>query len=171
MCQITIRPAHTHDAAAIVEVHAQAFGRADEARLVETIAVSDAFIPELSLVAEAEGAIVGHILLSRIRVGAAPALALAPLAVRQAWQRRGIGQRLTHESLRQAAARGHAVVVVLGHPRLYAACGFVPARPLGIKPPFEIRDDEAWRAIELTPGALTKVRGVVEYPPPWGVVL
>lgn len=93
-----------------------------------------------------------------------PALALAPMAVRPEFQRRGIGSALVRAGLDSARSLGHRVVIVLGHPRYYPRFGFRPARPLGIDPPFPCRD-EVFMALELVPGALVGVRGTVRYPP------
>lgn len=81
----TIRPERPVDHEAVFEVNRLAFGGQDEARLVEALRPSPAFIPELSLVALEEERVVGHILFSRVAVrGEAAthdALALAPMAV------------------------------------------------------------------------------------------
>ncbi|MBX7165742.1 MAG: N-acetyltransferase [Pirellulales bacterium] len=170
--RLQIREVQPDDADALAAVHTRAFGRGDEARLVAAITASEAFVPGLSLGAWFDGGpLVGHILLSQIRVGSRPALSLAPLAVWPEYQRRGVGKALCKHALRRAAELGHRAVVVLGHPAYYAAQGFVAARPLGIEPPFPVHDDEAWRALELAPGAFAELRGTVEYPPPWSVVL
>jgi putative acetyltransferase len=111
--------------------------------------------------------IVGHVLLSPVRIDGRsdpPGLGLAPLAVLPAHQRRGIGQRLTREALRRAAALGHAYVVVLGHPAYYPRFGFVPASRFGLRYEQSVPDD-VFLALELTPGALDGVSGVVRYLP------
>ena len=91
----------------------------------------DAWLPALSLVAEAQDEILGHILFSRVFVVGAgrrsPGLSLAPMAVRSAHQRSGIGSSLVREGLRRARAEGEGFVVVLGHPDFYPRFGFTPA--------------------------------------------
>ena len=89
-------------------------------------------------------------------------MALAPMSVLPAWQRRGIGSVLVREGLHACRAAGHDVVVVVGHPAFYPRFGFIPARPLGLMsdPPFP---DEAFMVAELTPGALRGRRGVILY--------
>ena len=167
---ITIRPETSADRTAVDEVVALAFGRPDEARLVQRLRQSEAFIPRLSLVAVAEGRVVGHILFSRIMIesseGAAPALALAPLAVRPEHQNQGIGMRLVREGLKRCRELGHAIVVVLGHPSYYPRFGFSPARARGLEAPFAVRD-EAFMVLELVSGALDGISGTVKYPPPF----
>jgi putative acetyltransferase len=92
------------------------------------------------------------------------ALALAPMAVLPAWQRRGIGSALIHRGLADARELGHKVVIVLGHPGYYPRFGFQPAHPLGIHPPFDVPQD-AFLVLGLQSGALDDFHGLVEYPP------
>ena len=66
MPRLTIRAESPQDDSRIAEVTTRAFGRESEARTVEAIRASDGYVPELSLVAELEGQIVGHVLLSYV---------------------------------------------------------------------------------------------------------
>lgn len=164
----TIRAETPADHAAIAEVNRLAFGREAEARLVEAIRASPGFIPALSLVAERDGDVVGHALFSQIAIRTAagtevPALALAPVAVRPAYQRQGIGSALIRAGLDRARALGHRIVVVVGHPDYYPRFGFRPARAQGLEAPFPVADP-VFLALALTPGALDGVRGTVVYP-------
>jgi putative acetyltransferase len=168
-----IRPEQPQDREAIGDVHRDAFGRSEEADLVDALRGSPAFIPELSLVAVApDGRVVGHVLFTRIVVRdgprAQPALALAPLAVLGSHQRRGVGAALTARGLERARELDHALVIVVGHPSYYPRFGFAAAGPHGIEAPFPV-DDAAFMACELTPGALAGLRGMVEYPPQFGI--
>src|SRR5438094_442107 len=88
--------------------------------------------------------------------------ALAPLAVRPAWQRGGIGSVLMRQGLAACATAGRDVVVVVGHPAFYPRFGFVRARPLGLmsEPAYSA---DTFMVAELTPGALRGRRGVVLY--------
>jgi putative acetyltransferase len=152
------------DADAVSAVNTAAFGRPDEARLVERLREYARLY--LGLVADADGTVVGHILFTPVTLHCYQApyvvLALAPMAVLPAWQRRGVGSALVREGLVACRAAGHDVVVVVGHPAFYPRFGFVPARPLGLmsEPPYP---DEAFMVAELTPGALRGRRGVVLY--------
>ena len=152
------------DAVAVSEVHTAAFGRPDEARIVERL--RERARPYLGLVAMDADELVGHLLFTPVPPHCYQApytiLALAPMAVRPAWQRRGIGSALVREGLDTCRAAGHDVVVVVGHPAFYPRFGFVPARPAGLmsEPPFP---DEAFMVAELMPGALRGRRGVVLY--------
>jgi putative acetyltransferase len=164
-----IRPETAADVAAIDTVNKQAFaGREAEPGLVNAIRLSAGFIPELSLVAEQNGQIVGHILFSRIHIqtdnGLLPALALAPLAVLPEYQRRGIGSALVRHGLQECQRLGQAVVIVLGHPTYYPRFGFSARLAKALECPFG-NFGEAWMALEIIPAALAEVRGRVVYPP------
>src|SRR5690606_21725230 len=151
-----------------------AFGGEAEAMLVDRLRTSPAFIPDLSLVAveraasegEPDASIVGHILLTRAAVVGESredeALALAPMAVLPEMQGRGIGSMLVRRALADAAALGHELVIVLGHPGYYPRFGFECASKYGICCPFEA-PDEAFMARWL-PGAVPRrVEGGVRY--------
>ncbi len=163
-----LRPETAADQPAIHEVNALAFGRENEAQLVDAIRASAAFVQGLSLVAVEQSRVVGHILFSRVHIRTpeclVPALALAPLAVHPDFQNRGIGSQLTRHGLENARRLGHAIVIVVGHPNYYPRFGFTPARAKGIECPFPVPDG-AFMVQELTAGALEGVQGVVEYPP------
>lgn len=164
---ITIRPECPDDHEAVFQVNREAFGGESEARLVEALRRSLAFIPELSLVALDGLRAVGHILFTKILVRGSgqshDALALAPMAVLPAYQQQGIGSALVRRGLQDARALGHSVVIVVGHPEYYPRFGFVPAKPLGIHARFEV-PNEAFMVLELRPNALRGVQGEVEYP-------
>jgi putative acetyltransferase len=162
---VTVRNESPTDFDAVYEVNLRAFGQENEARLVEEQRrVGDT----ISLVAEVDGCVVGHILFSPIVIegqdGNVPALALAPMAVLPDYQNRGIGSKLVRQGLETCRSLGHKIVIVLGHAQFYPRFGFIPARLQGIEAPFEV-PDEAWMALELQPGALSGVKGVVKYPP------
>lgn len=169
---LTIRPEVPDDRARIYDVVQAAFGRDDEALLVDALRESSAYIPELSLVALEGVEVVGHVLFTRLIVREAAveraALALAPLAVRPARQNAGIGTALVQRGLADARALGHRVVIVLGHKHYYPPFGFQPAPPLGIHPSFPV-DPEHFLVLGLQRDALDGYRGRVEYPPEFQV--
>jgi putative acetyltransferase len=154
------------DALAVREVLVDAFGRAAEADLVDALRARAAVT--LALVAVEDERIVGHVLFTPVTVGdgeaRAPAVALGPLGVLAARQRRGVGATLVRAGLAHCRARGHGAVFVLGHPSYYPRFGFVPARPLGITCPWPA-PDEAFMVAELRPGALAGLHGTVRYAP------
>ena len=117
----------------------------------------------LSLAAELDDAVVGHILFSPVSIEPeGTAIGLAPMAVLPEHQRRGIGGRLVREGLELLRAAGHGAVVVLGHPEYYPRFGFTRANRFGLRCEFECRD-EAFMALELSPGALANRAGLVRY--------
>jgi predicted N-acetyltransferase YhbS len=138
---------------AVRRVNLAAFPTPNEADLVDALRQDHlAWSPAFSVVATApDGEVVGHALLTRCHVDGAQALALAPVAVLPAWQRRGAGAAMIHALLDAAHAVGEQLVLVLGHPAYYPRFGFVPASGYGIKPPFEV-PDEAMMALALDPG-------------------
>ncbi|MBW4649692.1 MAG: N-acetyltransferase [Kastovskya adunca ATA6-11-RM4] len=163
---MNIRDETSSDYKAIAEVNREAFAQENEARLIEQIRDSDRYIPELSLVAEAQGVIVGHILFSYIDlVGeeTLPVLGLAPLAVRSQQQRQGIGSALVQAGLAKADARKEAIVIVLGHPQFYSRFGFEPAISYGIESPFPVPEDVFM--VKPLQHYQDKYRGKVVYPP------
>lgn len=135
--------------------------------LVNRIRKSDAFIPELSLVALNQGEdVIGHILLSKIKIidgnNEVDSLALAPVSVTPEYQKKGIGSQLIQAALKNAKDLGYRSVIVLGHKDYYPKFGFKPASLWNIQAPFEV-PDEVFMALELTPNSLEKVQGVVHY--------
>ena len=165
---ITIRPETAADYPAVYEINHLAFEGSDaEPRLVEKVRASAGYVPELSLLAELDDRLVGHILFSWVSLitqhGEQALMCLAPMAVLPDFQGRGVGARLVRHGLDECRRLGIDVVNVLGHPNYYPRFGFVPARPLGILPPFEV-PDPAWMVVELQPAALTGLSGVVRYP-------
>ncbi|MDE7063972.1 MAG: N-acetyltransferase [Desulfovibrionaceae bacterium] len=165
---LPVRPETAADFPAVRELVTAAFGRADEARLVERLRACEAYIPELALVAtSADGKVVGHLMLTRLpihldRGGSAPALALAPVAVRPDRQRAGVGSALVSQALERAAGLGFGAVIVLGHPSYYPRFGFLPGGAFGVRCPFDV-PGEAFMARELVPGALRECEGMVVY--------
>ncbi|MGJ5628934.1 GNAT family N-acetyltransferase [Nostoc sp. CALU 1950] len=132
------------DYLAIAEVNTLAFGQENEAKLVEKIRHSDRYISELSLVAEVENVVVGHILFSYIDLvdeQTLQVLGLAPLAVRPLFQRKGIGSALIKAGLEIAETKKEAVVIVLGHPQFYTRFGFKTSVVYGIESPFPIPEE------------------------------
>ncbi|MBU1698965.1 MAG: N-acetyltransferase [Candidatus Eisenbacteria bacterium] len=169
---ISIRPEQESDTEAIRGVHLLAFGQKHEADLVDAIRDSDDFDPQLSLVAEVDRQLIGHILYSPLIIkseaGEHRALALAPIAVRPDFQNQGIGSALVRYGNQAAANLNHRIVIVVGDPEYYSRFGFSPARPLGLACSLPV-PDENFMVLELVPGALSNVKGSVAYPPVFGL--
>jgi putative acetyltransferase len=166
--RVLVRPERETDAVAIRQVHEEAFGRSAEADLVDALRAGDTWLPELSLVAEVDGEVVGHVLFSRVEVSDGTALALAPLAVRPAFQRRGLGGTLVRTGLDAAEALAENLVIVVGDPEYYGRFGFVPASRFGIDCPLDI-PDAVFQALTM-PGYGGFPKGTVRYPAAFGSV-
>jgi putative acetyltransferase len=163
---LLIRPETDADHEAIRQVNRLAFGQEAEGELVD--ALRDQGYIRLSLVAELDNKIVGHILFSDIQIGAEDALALAPMAVLPNHQRRGIGSKLIHAGLEQCRQAGHRIVIVVGHPSYYPRFGFSPELAAPLQSEYA---GEAFMALEFVSGALDGVTGEeVKYPPPFDAV-
>ncbi|MGL5279795.1 MAG: GNAT family N-acetyltransferase [Cetobacterium sp.] len=140
----------------------------NEHNLVRELLKSDAFVKDLSLTAKFKGMIVGYILFTKVKVGNDTLLTLAPLAVLPRFQKKGIGKSLIEKGHKVAKELGYKGIVVLGHADYYKKFGYEPASKWEIKCPIEV-PDENFMAIELYPGALTNVKGKVEYPKEFGI--
>ncbi|NHC34012.1 GNAT family N-acetyltransferase [Scytonema millei] len=165
-----IRAEAVEDYTNIFKANKLAFGREDEARLVDNVRQLANFNPKLSLVAIAGDRLVGHILFSEIAIaspqGEFTALALAPLAVLPQFQNQGVGSQLVRAGLKQCQILGYKIVIVLGHPIFYSRFGFVPAINKGLRSPFSV-PDEVFMVLELVPEALTGISGMVKYSSPF----
>ncbi|UQZ32620.1 GNAT family N-acetyltransferase [Paenibacillus sp. PK3_47] len=164
-----IRTETAGDYRGVFELNYRAFGnREDESRLIERIRDSEEFIPELSIVAEDNGAIVGHVLLSKAKVVSEltenDVLVLAPLAVHPDAQGRGTGGLLIEEAKRRSSGLGYSVILLIGHPGYYPKFGFKPARQYGLELlQFPVPDD-VFQVCELEEGGLDGIKGELRYP-------
>jgi putative acetyltransferase len=147
-------------------VNREAFGQDTEADLVDRLRANGKVT--LSLVAEVNGQVVGHILFTPVTIGSAAGttfvLGLAPMAVLPSYQRRGIGRRLVERALSRLKAAGHRGVVVLGHPAYYPRFGFVAAGTFGIRSEYDA-PGAAFMAIELVPNGLKDCSGLAKFQP------
>jgi putative acetyltransferase len=166
---IIVRSEQPGDRDAIRRVNELAFEGPAEADIVDALRDSEAWLPNLSLVAEDGRGIVGHALFSLVRLDSGPELlSLGPMAVLPNRQRGGVGTALVRRGLRRARGTEYPLVVVLGHPDYYPRFGFRTARPYGIETPYDA-PEEAWMALPL-PAYHDQVRGTVLYPPAWDSV-
>lgn len=164
---VCIRPERPDDFDAIARVTAAAFERENEARLVELVRASENYVPELSLVAEEDGEIAGHAMLSYATLEGDVTfrvLVLAPVSVLPSRQNGGIGSALIERAIELADARGEPLIQLLGHPNYYPRFGFEPARPQGIEPPDPRIPDAAFMVRKLSRYD-PRYRGRIVYPP------
>jgi putative acetyltransferase len=84
-------------------------------------------------------------------------------------QNQGIGGQLTRAGLEACRAAGYGYVILLGHPTYYPRFGFVPTSRYGIHWDRDV-PDEAFMVVELLPGALEGVTGIVHYHPEFDAV-
>lgn len=163
---MNIRCETLSDYCVIAELNMLAFGQENEAKLVEAIRCSDRYIPELSLVAEDDGVILGYILLSYIDLvdeEALQVLGLAPIAVHPQFQRQGIGSALVQAGLEKADVLGEALVVVLGYPQFYTRFGFKPSVSYGVESPFPVPENVFM--VKPLKNYQQSYKGKVAYPP------
>ncbi|HFQ92843.1 MAG TPA: N-acetyltransferase [Anaerolineae bacterium] len=166
-----IRPEQIEDATAVSHINTAAFGRPDEARLVERLRCAG--VEMISLVAVVDTAVVGHILFTPVTVESDEqyfaAMALGPVGVLPEWQKQGVGAALIEAGLQACGEAGHKTVFVLGHSDYYPRFGFEPTRPYGIACEYDV-PNEAFMVVELEAGALANVTGIVHYRPEFNEV-
>lgn len=164
--QVTVREERPEDRTAIHHLNREAFGQDAEADLVDRLRASGK--ATLSLVAEQDGLVVGHILFSPVTIESAAGdvtiQGLAPMAVLPSHHKQGIGSLLVERAVAMLRASGHRGVVVLGHPEYYPRFGFVPASTFGIRSEYNA-PDEAFMALELVPGGLKDCAGLTKFQP------
>ncbi|MEG4111440.1 MULTISPECIES: N-acetyltransferase [unclassified Microcoleus] len=159
-----IRTENPEDVEAVRNINIEAFGRENEANLVERLrGIASTF----SFVAVQSDRVVGHIFFSPVVVEGKCSRnlsiqGLAPVAVLPHYQRQGIGTLLIREGLKECGRSGFHAVVVLGHPDFYPRFGFIPASKKSLKCEYDV-PDEAFMVLELESGALEDCSGTVKY--------
>lgn len=138
-----------------------------EHELVTALRTSEAFIPQLSLVAEVDGNLAGHILFTKAQAGETAVLALAPLSVLPEYQRQGVGTALIRAGHSIARSLGYGWSIVLGSPTYYPRLGYLPADTFGIQSPFDV-PRENFMACKLSE-TLPNPHGVVRYAGEFGI--
>lgn len=165
---IEIRSENGEDAGAVRHVLEAAFGSSEEADLVERLREAGKAV--ISLMAECEGRVVGHVMFSPVTLAPAQVgfkgIGLAPVAVLPRFQKRGIGSHLICEGLERCREAGYEIAVVLGDHTFYERFGFSRASDYGLGNEYGV--DEDFMVMELSEGALAKVTGTVKYQPEFG---
>jgi len=148
----------------VFETQRAAFDSAVQARLVEIVRACAS--PSLSLVATVDDELVGHIFFSPVTIESASAFSaaqLSPVAVRPTHQGRGVGSALIRAGLCHCSSKGWSAVFLVGNPLYYSRFGFEMARPRGLS--CGGPHDPFLQVLELEPGAISNVRGHVEFHP------
>ena len=168
MSEIQVRQEHPDDLRSIGVVHLSAFEGDNEAGLVDELRSSSGYIPELSLVAEFNGRIVGHVLLTKVKIlkgkdkGNEEILAMAAMAVVPSQSHRGIGSDLAQAVVEKAKSMGYKGIVVVGHPDFYQRFGFNKISQWSLDTNLTVSNDLI-TAIELVDG-IFEGGGNVIYP-------
>lgn len=175
---ITIRQEEEKDHQKVFQLIEEAFKSMEhsdhqEQFLVERLRKSEAFIPELSLIAENEkGEITGHILFTKLKIingsETFESLALAPVSVKPEFQNQGIGGQLINYGHLTAKKLGFGSVILIGHETYYPKFGYKKTSNFGISFPFDIPEENGM-ALELTEDSLKHVKGVIRYPKEFGI--
>lgn len=162
MIHFQILPERPRDAALIEPLLDRCFGPGRRQKTVYRLREGIAPIADLCFVAVDEG---GEMLASLrfwpIRIEAAPAILLGPLAVEPSLQGRGLGRALMRHGLDAARRRGERLCVLVGEPAYYAPFGFAPAAPAGLVLPGPV-EPRRFLVQELVPGALETARGLIQ---------
>lgn len=167
-----IRKEEPKDYEIIYSVVKSAFDSAEHADgnehdLVKALRKGEAYISELSLVAEIDGKIVGHIMFTKAKVEDNTVLALAPLSVIPEYQRQGIGTALIKEGHRIAKELGYGYSIVLGSETYYPRVGYFPAERYGVSPSFTVASENfmVYRLKEDAPS----IQGILKYAKEFGI--
>lgn len=164
----TIRVEQPGDHDTVRELVRLAFGQDLQVRLLDGFRASPGYVPELSLVAEENGRVVGHVLLTRTPMllpecGAVDVMMLSPLTVHPDAQGRGVGRALVEAAVETAEARGESMIVLEGDPAMYRKFGFEPASAYEVERPSE-RIPEAAFQVRTLSAYDPALRGAVLYP-------
>lgn len=174
---ITIRQETPDDYARVIELTAKAFetmpySEGDEDKLVDRLHKAPTFIPELSLLAELDSQLAGHILFTPLVIDNGQkqfqSLILGPVSVLPEFQKQGIGGQLIIAGHQKARDLGFQSVILIGHPKYYPRFGYKTASRWGLKVAMELPSDEVFMAVELVEGGLSGVSGTVIFPPEFG---
>ena len=162
--RLNIRAEIPADGPAIRAIHLLAFETSQEANLVDKLRNHAA--AQVSMVAEHDGAIVGHLLFSPVKLGVGMAethgLGLAPIGVLPHLQKRGIGSQLIRSALRGLEETGCPFVVALGNPGFYARFGFRPAREFGVRCKWDVPAD-SFMLLPLDKDRIALAAGLAHY--------
>ncbi|MGB7539892.1 MAG: N-acetyltransferase [Anaerolineales bacterium] len=164
---IQIRKERPGDEKSVFEVNSCAFGRDAEPKVVDQLRIN---CPEgISLVAEVDRKIVGHILFTPAWIETEQktvhGMGLAPLAVAPECQRMGVGTALIQAGIEELRAADTPFIVVLGHPGYYPKFGFEKGSKYGFRSAYDEVPDEAFMLLVFQPEAIQGIRGTIKIRP------
>lgn len=140
----------------------------NEQDLVNELWKGNGYIKELSLVAEIDGNIIGHIMFTKVKIGDSVQLALAPLSVLLKYQKQGIGgMALIKEGHKRAVDLGYEYSIVLGNDKYYSKIGYLPAKDYRIFPPFDV-PSKNFMVCKLVEN-VSEISGIVQYAKEFGI--
>ncbi len=157
---LTILPETPDDAAAIERLHERTFGPGRFAKTAYRLREQAAHRFDVSFTARTGTLLVGSVWLSPIRIGETKALLLGPLTVEPAFRERGVGQALIERALKEAKAKGHRLVILVGDEAYYGKSGFKPVPPGRATMPGPV-DPARLLVAELEDGAFEGVSGAI----------
>jgi len=157
---LSILPESKDDAEAIERLHERTFGPGRYAKTAYRLREQVEHSIDLSFIARIGTLLVGSVWLSPIRIGESKALLLGPLTVEPAFRERGIGQALIARALKEASAKGHRLVILVGDEPYYGKCGFKRIPPGCAIMPGPV-DPARLLVAELVDGAFDGVSGHV----------
>jgi len=161
---LTILPETADDEAAIERLHERTFGPGRFARTAFRIREGRGHSLALSFTARIGTLLVGSVRLTPICIGEAPALMLGPLTVEPPFRGRGIGTALIGRAVKDARAKGHKLVVLVGDEPYYGKHGFKKIPKGQVKMPGPV-DPARLLIAELASGAFKDVSGMIR--PDW----
>ena len=162
-----IREETAADLEAIREVNRRAFAQEQEGNIVDALRSNGAAL--LSMVAIADGEVVGHIMYSPATVGETRGAALGPMAVLPEFQRQGIGRGLVEAGNQKLKDMGYPFIIVVGHAEYYPRFGFTSGSKHSIRCEWDLPDEVFMLAV-LDPVKMQGVSGLAKYRPEFSTV-
>lgn len=170
---ITIRPETESDDRAVENLTREAFWNVYrpgcmEHYVLHCFRTDPAFVPELDLVMELDGTLIGHIMYARSEIAcsdgrALPIMTFGPISLAPEYKRQGYGKCLLDYSMEKAKDMGAGALAITGNILFYGKSGFVPAKSKGIR--YADDPDASYLLIkELTPGFLSGISGTYKDP-------
>ena len=157
---LTILPETAADATAIERLNARAFGPGRFAKTAYRLREKVTHELDISFTARAGTLMIGSVRLSPVRIGNTKALLLGPLTVEPAFRERGVGQALIERALKEASAKGHRLVILVGDEPYYGKCGFKKIPPGRVTMPGPV-DPARLLVAELAEGASEGLSGMI----------